>query len=500
MNILMKKSMKILGGILIILMVSFVFTIDFHQDIQIQSVVLTSANNLAFQEDIKIELNKPSALAVRYWIKGSQEKFRTPGTENAIGHMVHLMLLQTDTTYEFQILMDGFWAPRSKVLSFHTPKQSPWLNIKWVNEELPHDSDAMGKGLVMLCYGRIPGNITMVDGKGQVRWYWQIRDIGVRAATFTPQGTILAMLRPPKIDAIDDTPKSNAEILNELHVPMRRGSLGFAGGTAIAEIDLTGKVLWRIDLEKQDNIEFRIIHHDVIKDKRGYIHTLYRPKKITDMAELGGTGKDTLGGDGILVMDTIGHIVNKWNVWEHWDVKKDPYINRFAYDRFHMNSLIFDKDSNYLVSVAVEDQIWKINSRTGKIMWKFGKNGDFKMDTASWFSFQHTINLNSRGELMLFDNSLFRKESRGLSFDLDTVAMTATTKINAPLPKSKYTSRMGSSYLLPNGHLLQTSAKTGTVMVTTKTGEILWELHTSYVPYRAEYVPEEFWQKYFKRD
>jgi hypothetical protein len=37
----------------------------------------------------------------------------------------------------------------------------------------------------------------MVDGKGSVKWYWQIDDIGVRAATLTPRGTLLAMLRPP---------------------------------------------------------------------------------------------------------------------------------------------------------------------------------------------------------------------------------------------------------------------------------------------------------------
>ena len=496
----MKKHLKILTtGILLPVLVISAF-IFYLRDNQLQSVVLTSPNNLAFQVDLKIELKKPSGLYVRYWIKGSSEKFRTTSTDVMVEHLVHLLLLQTDTTYEYQIVMDHFMGQSSKVLSFHTPKQSPWLNIKWVNDEQPHDPTALGNGLALLCFGRVPGYIAMVDGMGQIRWYWQVSDIGVRAATFTPRGTILAMLRPLKIDAIDDTPKSQVEILNELHVPMRRGSLGFAGGTAIAEIDLTGKLLWRIDLDKQEKTENQIIHHDVLMDKRGYIHTLYRPRKIVDMAEFGGFGTDTLGGDGILVLDTTGREIQKWNVWDHWDLKKDPYVKRFAYDRFHMNSLTFDKDSNYLVSVAVEDQVWKINSKTGKIMWKFGKNGDFKMDTTSWFSFQHSINVNPRGELMLFDNSLIRKESRGISFVLDTATMTATTRIIAPLPKSKYTSRMGSSYLLSNGNLLQTSAKTGTVMVTTETGKILWELHASYVPYRAEYVPEEFWKKYFKKE
>ena len=153
-----------------------------------------------------------------------------------------------------------------------------------------------------------------------------------------------------------------------------------------------------------------------------------------------------------------------------------------------MNALNFDKDSNYLLSVAIEDQIWKINAKTGELMWKFGKNGDFKMDTTSYFSFQHAVHINSEGDLMLFDNSLYKKQSRALSFSLDTVTMSATTRINTPLPKSLHSSRMGSAYLMPNGNILQTSSKKGSVLITSKTGEILWELDSPFVLYRTEYV------------
>ncbi len=83
-------------------------------------------------------------------------------------------------------------------------------------------------------------------------------------------------------------------------------------------------------------------------------------------------------------------------------------LKEFAYDRFHMNALNFDADSNYLVSVAIEDQIWKINKQTGKIMWKLGKNGNFKMDTSYNFSFQHSVHINPYGDLMVFDNSLWK--------------------------------------------------------------------------------------------
>ena len=429
--------------------------------------------------------------------KGSSDKLSTITTKKEIHHSLNLLLLKTNTTYEYQVVIKKFFNSKSKVLSFNTREQSPWLQFNWVKKDLPHSTQAFGDGLIMLCYARTPGYISMVNSKGDICWYWQVDDIGVTAATLTPWGTILAMLRPPKKDVIDDKPKEHRKILEEIQKPMRRGKIGFAGGTALVEIDLAGEILWRLDLDKKD--DYKIIHHDIRMDENHNIHTLYRAFKPYDMTEINGTGLDTLGGDGILVLDTTGKEIWKWSVWDMWDIESDSLIKEFAYDRFHMNALNFDTDGNYLVSVAIEDQIWKINSKTGELMWKFGRNGDFEMDTTSWFSFQHAINVNYEGDYMLFDNNLFREESRALSFELDTISMTATTKINAPLPTEKYTSRMGNAYLLVNGNLLQTSSKTGSVLITNRKGKILWELDSPFVPYRAEYVPAEIWNKYFFR-
>jgi hypothetical protein len=56
---------------------------------------------------------------------------------------------------------------------------------------------------------------------------------------------------------------------------------------------------------------------------------------------------------------------------------------------------------------------------------------------------------------------------------------------------------MGNGYLLENGNLLQTSSKTGSVMITDKTGKILWEMDSPFVPYRVEYIRAKIWDKYF---
>jgi len=122
------------------------------------------------------------------------------------------------------------------------------------------------------------------------------------------------------------------------------------------------------------------------------------------------------------------------------------------------------------------------------------------MDTAAYFSFQHSVNVNYDGDYMHFDNNLLKEVSRSLSFRLDTTEMTATTIIDAPLPTVKYTSRMGNGYLLQNGNLLQTSAKTGSVLITDNTGNILWEMDSPFVPYRVEYIQAKIWDKYFVKN
>ena len=74
---------------------------------------------------------------------------------------------------------------------------------------------------------------------------------------------------------------------------------------------------------------------------------------------------------------------------------------------------------------------------------------------------------------------------------------TAETTLKVKLPKDKYTSRMGSAYLMPNGNLLQCSSKTGSILITDQSGKVLWESRMAYAPYRALYVSADLFKNYF---
>lgn len=514
-----KKSLSIIVLLIVVALVYGAWYYYMHS-ITIKSITLTSPYNSALLEDIKVELDKPARIFVRYWEKGSSQQLETPVTGKALSHVVHLVLLKPGTDYSYQVIIKKIIDAPSETLSFKTRRQSPWMVHNWIKEDKPHDASALGDGLVMLCYAGRPGYIALVDGTGMIRWYWQVDDIGVRVATLTPRGTILALLHPSQRDEINDIPdKDKIAELNKMNYPIRRGRIGYAGGTALAEIDLTGKTLWRLNLRDVKGLPDSIIHHDLRMDEQHHIMTFFKDPRPYDLSSSGGLKNDTVWGDQLVKMDTTGKILWRWSSWKDWDFKNDAKLSTLSYDRFHFNAFYIDRAGNYLVSSALENQIWKINATTGSIMWKLGEGGNIKMDSSDYFYFQHDVNETPTGDIMIFDNGDFApldtssggrvsftqmyaparsKTSRVLSFKLDTTTMTAKTMTKIALPPAKFSSRMGSAYLLPNNNMLVTSSKTGTVMVLSHDGKIQWELDSYFIPYRAEYIADSVWGRYFK--
>lgn len=491
---------RLIALIIIVVIIGYGSYYFYSSAVSISGISLSSPDNSAIKEDIQVRLNKPAKLYIEYWKEGSSQHIKTPISIDRKEHTIHLLLLEAASTYHYRVVLDRAFDVKSKVMTFQTRKQSPWMIHDWIKGHNPHDEKALGNGLVMLCYRGYPGYIAMVDGKGAIRWYWQDDKLGVRVASLTPRGTVLALLAPASKDEFNK-PQTNSKVKRNAGYYLRSGKTGFVGGTELAEINLAGKVLWRINLEKKGII----MHHDLRMNKAHHIVGVVRDFKLWNLKGKG-TAQDTLWGDAIMEMDTTGKVLKKWSAWDVWDISKDTRMDSLKHDRFHFNTISFDTDSNYLISSPIENQIWKVNPTSGKVVWKLGKGGDFKMDENSYFYFQHAPHVNEDGDLMLFDNGDFspkdtstvHKRSRALSFRLDTVNMVATAKINAPIPKKQYTARMGSAYLLPNKRILQTSSKTGGVLLTDTEGKVLWELNTYFIPYRAEYVPKDLWSKYMR--
>ena len=107
-----------------------------------------------------------------------------------------------------------------------------------------------------------------------------------------------------------------------------------------------------------------------------------------------------------------------------------PKDSSLIYDYFHMNSIEIDRDGNFLVSGRNTHTIYKIERRTGNIIWRLGgRRNDFALGAGVRFGWQHDARRQRNGTLTLFDNEAaprLRKQSRGLVLRLDEQRLRAT--------------------------------------------------------------------------
>ncbi|MGW7520731.1 arylsulfotransferase family protein [Streptomyces sp. NPDC054796] len=148
-----------------------------------------------------------------------------------------------------------------------------------------------------------------------------------------------------------------------------------------------------------------------------------------------------------------------------------------AYDYLHINSISLDTDGNLLVSGRHTNAVYKIDRKTGEVIWRLGgKKNDFAMGEGAAFAMQHEAERERDGSISVFDNSADRKEgsvSRGLLLDVDTKKMTAKVKGAYPNPDGLVSVTQGSTQLLPNGNVLVNWGDVGAYTEFSRRGKIL---------------------------
>jgi len=306
-----------------------------------------------------------------------------------------------------------------------------------------------------------PGSAVIFNYKGDIVWYAPFRK-GVKVSHWTSAKTVLC-------------------IIGAAAIPV-------SGGDEILEMDLTGKVLTDLVVGKGEMD--KLVHHEVRKDDAGNIYALTFDKRTFDLSSVGGLQKDTVSGDGMVLFDPSGHKIWEWSVFDHLDPLKDSAIAKQKKDWLHANSLFRDKQGNFLVSFRNLNQVWKVEYPTGKVLWKFGEGGDFRLGGQDYFSGQHAAHINSDNQLMILDNGVKRRLTRALSFVFDSAAKTARTNINVLLPKQYFNTSKGSVELLDGDKLLFSLTDPRLFLLTDLHGKVLWRVTVGGDPYRIEAITD----------
>ena len=395
-------------------------------------------------------------VTIRYWPTDNSNIARSSELQVEGNNRVTISRLSPNTEYSF--ILDFATKDCDHQSAVHTIKtgQAPG-NITPLTWELFDPAAYEG---YLLAYRRTPrGNIHLIDRNGDIVWYEKV-DGMVKVAHWTKNQTLLALYG------------------NNDHQP--------GAGSDIIELNLDGEKLLHLKLDTTQSEA----HHEVRFDSEGSIVALTYDTRNYDLSQWSGTTNQSVTADGITRYDRDGKVLWQWSVLDHKNPAVDTTSMKHFNDWGHANSLSFDSDGNYLVSFRQWNQVWKIDRESGRVIWKFGENGDYKIDISYSFSGQHAAHINQQGDLMLFDNGLQKHKSRILSFFLDDGLLLASTKMNFELPESSYSDVMGSAYIIDGNNILVCASRAKQLLILDPNGEIISEAYMGVPePYRVEYIP-----------
>jgi hypothetical protein len=191
-------------------------------------------------------------------------------------------------------------------------------------------------------------------------------------------------------------------------------------------------------------------------------------------------------------------VVFQWRSWDHFQITDATHEDLLAaqIDYVHGNSIGIDKDNNIIISSRHMDEITKINSETGEIIWRMGGKHnmfDFGTDTAK-FSHQHDARRLANNHLMLYDNGNFHypPRTRVVEYEVDEDLFKLVKAWEYKRTPAVYAFAMGNAQRLPNGNtIIGWGSYTKTATEVGPSGNLLYDISLpsnqwSYRVYRYE--------------
>jgi hypothetical protein len=157
-----------------------------------------------------------------------------------------------------------------------------------------------------------------------------------------------------------------------------------------------------------------------------------------------------------------GRVLFEWHSIDHVALVESYYhLPRNpdrTYDYFHINSIDVDHDGNFLVSSRNTHTIYKLDRRTGRVLWRLGgKRSDFELGRGVAFGWQHDARRRPDGTLTLFDNAAapkLRRQSRGIVLRVDEQHKRVTLAHSFVHTPPLVAVDQGNMQKLPNGNYL----------------------------------------------
>ena len=415
----------------------------------------------ALRYNIQFKTEEPTDTHIEYWPSDDNTHlFSTSISMNAEQHEYKLIGMYPNKEYTYHIVTKHY-ENGSMVKSEQYYFKTDSLPDTLPKFKLVADKGDAFNGFILVRKIVAPGCAIILDHTGNIVWY-ELRDIKLmNAFSWTANNTIISL--------------DNENSINE--------------------IDLFGNQIF--ELQKGEKNLSSKMHHEIRRVDNDDILVLTHKFTKFDLSEFGGNANDSIKADGLLRLDSVGNQVWSWDMLDFADPLKDKDILTSKQDWTHANSVNVTHDGNYIISYRNFDQIWKIDSSTGEIIWKLGKNGDFELEDDNIFYDQHAVHELGENEFLILDNGdNVRKSSRALIIKIDEDDKRILASNSVFLPDSLFSYKQGSVYEMNNGNFLFSVATKKKIAITDGIGNVLWQVNSDAPHYRAYYVrdlPKQSW-------
>jgi Arylsulfotransferase (ASST) len=230
------------------------------------------------------------------------------------------------------------------------------------------------------------------------------------------------------------------------------------------------------------------------------LFTCYPDTVPMDLSSIGGPRDSQVRESIIQEVDIAsGRMVFEWRSLQHIPVSASREPMGEPYDYLHVNSVQQLPDGNLLISARHAWALYKIERRTGKVIWTLGgKHSQFDMGPGTGFSWQHDALLVSDQMLTLFDNGTngpikTEHHSRGVALEVDETRRKVTLAEAYVSSHKLVAGAMGSVQILPSDRVMVGWGVASYTSKFTSTGELLSEfaLPAGMYSYRGLWLPWE---------
>jgi outer membrane protein assembly factor BamB len=238
------------------------------------------------------------------------------------------------------------------------------------------------------------------------------------------------------------------------------------------------------------------LHEFLITEQGTALLTCYVSRDV-DLSSVGGSKHGSIADAVFQEVDlATGRVLLEWHSLDHIPLTESYWpLGRLSWDYAHLNSIDVDSDGQLLVSSRNTHTVYKIDRRSGEIIWRLGgKHSDFAMGHGATFAWQHDARRQQDGTLTIFDNEGHPGggvQSRGIVLAIDEQRRTASLKRQFLHPLALQSSSLGNVQVLPNGNVFIGWGAEPFVSEFAPSGELLFDarLASGYSGYRAFRMP-----------